>query len=430
MMTMMIGFGLKDLGLGPTDTAAPSAEPAPLAGPKALKQDSPLARAAYFVMSGTPAVVVDSPPGAGKTTLVTELVAMLMARMNLKVVVACPTRRGAEDIAQRIAAELGPDSTGRPQVILDVYGLEATHGVGTGQTAAPDSPVVRTVASCKKSPPECDLMVIDEAAQVTFADAADAAANADQVLLVGDPGQIGPVVTANMSVFEGLRTNPAVGAPEVFRRIPGTEVLSLPSTYRLGQETVDVIAPLYSFGFASSRPDRYLTDEHGERVSEIIPVQLEAASAFDAVETMVAVADLAHGLVGCQLVEELADGTSAARPLAERDIAVVVAHNAQVTKVRAILDSRGAQGIMVGTADKMQGGQWHAVVALDPLVGYTVASPHQLSTGRLCVMASRHMTSLLWCFEEGWEDALLDPELDQEASTLGRRVRRSLTGSA
>jgi hypothetical protein len=84
-----------------------------------------------------------------------------------------------------------------------------------------------------------------------------------------------------------------------------------------------------------------------------------------------------------------------------------------------------AETITVGTANSLQGGQWRAVVALDPFVGYTTATPHQLSPGRLCVMASRHMTHLTWVSDGGWELALMD--IDPDEAEKGRKVRQALT---
>jgi hypothetical protein len=79
-----------------------------------------------------------------------------------------------------------------------------------------------------------------------------------------------------------------------------------------------------------------------------------------------------------------------------------------------------------GTANGLQGGQWHAVVALDPLVGKTSAGEHQLSLGRLCVMASRHMTHLTWVYAENWKEVLATADEESDDVIVGSRVRRSL----
>lgn len=428
-----IGLDLSDFGFAPDDSFHPDdVAPAPLPEGRSLVDGSTLAKALYSVWSGTAVTVVDSPPGAGKTTLVTQLVSYLKERSDLKIIIACPTRRGAYDIAERIGVELGPDKEGNPQIALSVSGMTPPEGVSAGGsgTAGRNLPLVRTVASCKSSnPPVCDLMIVDEAYQVTFADISAAADGADQLLMVGDPGQIGPVVTADVSAFRGHDIAPQMRAPEVFAKKDYTEVHALNATYRLGQETVDAISCLYSFPFTSARPDRHLTDEDGDRVSEIVPLLVNPASTFDDLDTMVEVAEYAAGLIGVDLVEYDLDNQPFTRPLKAEDVAIVVAHNAQSSSITAVLRSLNADGIFVGTADKMQGGQWHSVVAVDPFIGYTSAGSHQLAPGRLCVMASRHMTHLTWVHDGGWEDALIDPDIDQEEARLGRKVRYALTAN-
>jgi hypothetical protein len=157
---------------------------------------------------------------------------------------------------------------------------------------------------------------------------------------------------------------------------------------------------------------------------------VDTAPTFDHLDTLVEVARYSAGLIGVELVEFDEDDQLFTRKLVASDIAIVVAHNAQASGITAILRSLKAEGIYVGTADKMQGGQWHAVVAMDPFIGYTSAGSHQLSPGRLCVMVSRHMTHLTWVFSVGWEEALMDPDIDQEEAKLGRRVRIALTEGA
>src|SRR5699024_12373345 len=51
---------------------------------------------------------------------------------------------------------------------------------------------VSTVASCRSRAPECDLLIFDEAYQATYADVLRSAENKSELLLVGDPVQIGP----------------------------------------------------------------------------------------------------------------------------------------------------------------------------------------------------------------------------------------------
>jgi hypothetical protein len=50
-------------------------------------------------------------------------------------------------------------------------------------------------------------------------------------------------VTADVSAFRGREVAPHMRAPEVFADMKGAEVHALTATYRVGQETVNAIAP-------------------------------------------------------------------------------------------------------------------------------------------------------------------------------------------
>jgi hypothetical protein len=66
--------------------------------------DPTVAAALFAAWSGDPAVVVASPPGAGKTRLVVHLAEQLYRRAVLKIAIAAQTRSQALDVANRTAA--------------------------------------------------------------------------------------------------------------------------------------------------------------------------------------------------------------------------------------------------------------------------------------------------------------------------------------
>lgn len=413
-------IGLDDLDLGlpakpAPSTAPPSATDSHVA-PRPLIPGSVLARALYAVMAGEPVVCVDSPPGAGKSTLVADVVAHLHRRTDLKVMVGAFTRQAAAEIAGRIAAVLPPGT-----VVLGVRGMDLPVGVvAPGVSADGERRVtVNTLASYKASGGAAmDVLVVDEAYQATFALVASAAAGASQVLLVGDPGQIGPVAPFPTHQWRGLRQAGHMRAPEVYAQRPGAVRLSLATTHRLGQATVDAIGCLYDFPFTSSRPDRRLVG-WPELTAEVI----DRPARRDDLAAMAAVADIAERYVG----EVLDEPGQAPRALAPSDVCVVAAHNAQVSTIAAVLRSRGLDDVTVGTADSLQGAQWHAVVALDPLTGVDTLSDHHTSLGRLCVMASRHLTHLCWVHDGTWPHALHTADIPEQALAAHLTVRAALT---
>ena len=85
-----------------SSTTTPAA-PAP--NPAAPHETDPSVAAALFAAwSGDPAVVVASPPGAGKTRLVVHLADQLHRRAGLSVAIAKQTRTQALDVTGRAAA--------------------------------------------------------------------------------------------------------------------------------------------------------------------------------------------------------------------------------------------------------------------------------------------------------------------------------------
>ena len=431
------GIDLDDIGLTPGDVEAkPVASSRPvqdaaLAPAGALTPGSPLAQTLFQVWSGRSVVSVESPPGAGKSTLICQAVTQLHLRSDLTITVATPTRRGALELAGRLAELLGAASNGEPRVTMGM-GVKAGENLpkNVGDPSKPTSLTrvvsVRTLASCKVKPPETDLLVVDEAYQAVFAQVALAAESAVQLLLVGDPGQIGPVVQSDTTAWANMAAGPHMRAPEVFAQDQDAFVLRLPSTFRLGQVTADAIAPLYDFPFTSVRPDRYLTDADGRQMPEIRPLLVDATDEFD-MKMLARIADEAVRFIGLQVTEATPDGP-VTRILDGSDVAVVVARSGQESAVTAMLRRHGpaTENVTVGTADRLQGGQWHAVVALDPLVGSDQVDDFRTGPGRLCVMCSRHMTSMVFLHDGRWEELLNAGVADPEAAEKGLAVRRAL----
>lgn len=432
-------INLADLGITPdvVSTAGRAHQPRPAATTsRSLVPGSLVARTLYSVLRGQPVVVVNAPPGAGKTTLLLEVIDHLMVRSEMTVRVCCPTRNGMRDVSKRLIERAESFPTLDYQVCPQDDSI--SHDADMAPTTA-RSVSVTTLASAMKQAPKVDLLIIDEAYQTTVADLLMAADGASQVLLVGDPGQIGPVVTHNTLPWNGLTAAPHHRAPDVFSQRQDAEVLHMDATYRLGADTVEVIAPLYDFEFGSRRPRRRICDPAGVTMPEIRQVRLTREQIDDVDENGArsarvaeAVAQIASSFVGLKAQHiEAETGATITRTIRPEDVAVVVSRNATSAAVEAHLASLDLAGITVGTADRLQGGQWQAVVALDPLAGPVTLSEHQLSLGRLCVMLSRHMTHLTWVHDgraiARLHDAVEEAGLGEESElAIGARVRQRL----
>lgn len=418
-----MALSLSDLNtLGISTKTPPRRQPSPEETARAvpswstLEPGSTVSRALFEVVSGRRVTIIDSPPGAGKSTATASMALWLADRTDMRVTIAAPTRNAATAIAEKIA-----EAEKSASVVLALSGLNEhrntsiyTPGSGAFQGGSGDI-VVRTMASLgMDASTETDLLIVDEAYQATYASMIAAGKASQQVLMVGDPGQIGPVVTSDTSLFADSEYAPNLRAPDVLRQHPSAKVLHLPRTYRLGARTVRAIAPLYDFPFDSGRPPRRVDGR-----DEIEGVVVDEA---DPIELYRKVAEVATDLVGQTLITD-----DHQRPLEETDVCVVAGDNMGVNGIAGFLSLTGHYpGITVGTADRLQGGQWHAVVAVDPLASASTVSDHHLAPGRLCVMASRHMTHMTWVHDGHWEESIAGQE-DVENPDLLLAVRRDLT---
>ncbi len=390
--------------------------------PPVLEVGGVPARVLYSVCAGTPVTVVDSPPGGGKTHAVVAIIAHLVNTLGLNVVLASPTGEQAIAVAHRLLEALHPSQIHFHLSDCDTSRLNPllhrpkdrpapTQSDGNAHGVA----YVRTIASVALSStwlmgvPE--VLVIDEAYQATFSWGAAAARGVQQVILVGDPGQIGPVVTVNTSGWDGFRLAPHRRAPEAFLHHKHTRI-TIDKTYRIGPASVDVLSSLYDFPFVSARPDRHVALDQ-RPLAEIEQIAVPRATSPVDPALIDAVA---------QRVVRLTSGTytdaAGTRALVPGDIAVLAALNAQVTAISAALGLLGLGEVKVGTADKLQGGQWVAAVSLDPTCSGQ-ASGHALSLGRLAVMLSRHMAHLTWVHDGTWRDLLAD---DDPSRTVRERL--------
>lgn len=368
---------------------------------------APARDALKAIWAGTETVILDSPPGAGKTEAISLIAPLLAGAGRFPVTVASPTVAGAYLIAERIQRQ----NTGVP-VMLTGGSFTPRRAAGVpcvSGNPAPGEIYVSTIASRGAGRGRTGIMIVDEAYQATALAVRNAARGADQLLLVGDPGQIGPVIPFDQTGFDMLEDNPAGRAPDVFASRKGTVRTHLESTWRLGAATVEAIAPLYSFPFASAR------SESGYEGNEILVAETGATSVIDP-RLMRTAADRACGLARRTVVR---DGREKAAT-----VAVIATRNEQTSILASMLAARAeGAGIVVGTADLLQGAEYDCVVAIDPLAGAATATGHAVALGRLCVMLSRHRTHLTFV-TASQVARLLDRET--EWGTVGMEVRERL----
>lgn len=394
-----------------------------------LLESPQLARILLAAWGGQPVVEAPACPGAGKSRLVALLAAALAHRAELRVAVASPTREQAAELARRITAV-----SDRCALVVSnsQKSVRGTQGVTTVQgrsvrwsRRSGGEILVGTTARFLFMDPSsaaADVLLVDEAWQVTYADLGALGALARQVVCVGDPGQVAPVVTGSTQRWDGNPTGPHLPAPEALRAAHGdaVTVYELTNSWRLGPRTCELVSQHFypQMPFTSRRPDEAVVNDEGAALPEVVSRPVPARYGPTDPALLNAVAERVRELTwhhyrrggGCE-------------PLTGHDIAVAVPHVSQAGAVRALL--AGVPGVLVGTINALQGLERPAVVALHPMAGYRTAEPFAMDPGRMCVALSRHRAHLTMITDPA-SDGVLDAGGDDTAAVRARKVLADL----
>jgi len=381
--------------------------------------------------AGEPAVRLDSPPGAGKTRVVEYLAVQALARLGERCMVVTQTNEQAFDVGRRLAQGF-PNLPFALFIRKDLVAPEDVTALPNLQLARADGdlpagPCVVIANAWKWSwvvdghVAPFDCQVIDEAYQLPDYRFHQIAGLATRVVLVGDPGQIAPVVTCEIERWKCDPTGPHVACPRaLIERHAGVRRLTLPVSRRLVSDTVDFIQPAFypelPFTALSAQGERGLRVRVGGAMPVDAAIDLAARGA-SLVE--VELPGLITGEVDEQLADtvvtlivrllqrraEVYDGDTE-RPIEAGMIGVVCAHVSQVNAIRERLPLELAD-VLVETADRFQGLERPVMLVHHPLSGRADASVFHLDAGRLCVMASRHRVVCFLVSRAGIEDLLL-----------------------
>ncbi|MCW3815902.1 AAA family ATPase [Micromonospora sp. DR5-3] len=361
-------------------------------------------------------VVVDSPPGAGKSTLVVRAAVELAAAGEPLIIIA-QTNEQVDDLIDRLARKAPELRIGR----LSATDYKPTDRVESHETVrvaakvadlAASAVIIGTAAKWATVAEGCwPWAIVDEAYQMRSDALLRVAGRFERALFVGDPGQLDPFSTVETARWTGLTWDPMQSAvATLLRHNPDLPVHRLPVSWRLPATAAPVVAaafyPFTGFRAGTGHADRALTlTEPGPGDAYDATVDLAAATGWGLYElparhtlrtdgeaaaacAALALRVLARGAVA--ISEQAPDGA----PVTADRIAIGAAHRDQVAAIRARLGEAGA-GITVDTANRLQGREYDVTVVLHPLSGRRDATAFHLESGRLCVLASRHRHACL-----------------------------------
>ncbi|MEU1667072.1 AAA domain-containing protein [Streptomyces sparsogenes] len=360
-------------------------------------------------------LVVDSPPGAGKSTLVARA-ADALAQSSAPCAVIAQTNSQVDHLVRRFARHHPHLRTAR------LTGTE--HTVPGDLQAHPGIRIGTRIENLEKT---ADVIVgtamkwatvtdrrwpwaiIDEAYQMRSDMLLWTAGLFDRALFVGDPGQLDPFSAVETDRFQGLSHDPMNSAVAVLlannRDLP---VHSLPVSWRLPPSAVPLISdafyPFTPFHTGSREADRTLTFpitgmrtptdeviEHAARTGWALfelPARITGQHDAEAFQAVLGIAERLLARRAITTCEENPQG----HVLLPGDIAIGTAHRSQAHHIRALLARQYPQlhGITVDTANRLQGCEFRVTIVLHPLSGRGDASAFHLEAGRLCVLTSRH----------------------------------------
>jgi uncharacterized protein len=283
-------------------------------------------------------LVIQGPPGSGKTWVSGRLIARLLAA-GKRVGVAATSHKAIHKLLAEVEAA-GIDvrgvkraTTGNPESFYDGELIDNV----TERAECLEAPLVGGTAwlhAHEDCDGRLDYLFVDEAGQVSLADALAMGTCARNLVLVGDPQQLAQVLQgthpdgAGVSVLQHL-----LGADAT---IPPSRGLFLETTYRLHPDICGYISEEFYEG--RLRPD----PRTAERTTPLgtglrfVPVEHDGCRQESQVEAE---------LVAREVERLLAAGVP------KREIMVVAPYNAQVNLLRELLPEE----VPVGTVDKFQG---------------------------------------------------------------------------
>lgn len=397
------------------------------------------------------AVLVEAPPGAGKSSLAVSVSNALTSHdKTLRLPIVTQTNEQADDlvlslrrkhphiVVARLHGGGGPSnamleaaSTGPKLMLSSDHNSQDVQQAHVVVATARKWEFVRSGQQRAGNIRKYDLALIDEAYQMRSDALLGIAELFHRLICVGDPGQLDPFTTVDDALWKGLQHSPSRTAMGTLRAFhPHITPHQLPTSWRLPPSAASIISaafyPFSSFDAGTKTSQRSLVLGKGRVGADEAALDRAAADGWAYLElperlTVRTDREIASRLAS--LTQRLLDRAAVVcdemrpegRPLEPSDVAIVAAHNDQVHAVRYALRQSGVDpdSLVVSTANKVQGREYEVVFVWHPLAGRRDATTFHLEAGRMCVMLSRHRQACLVVGRAGAERLLAEfPDAD------------------
>lgn len=432
--------------------------------------------------------IITAAPGSGKSTSLLNIAIKLLEQDGVqRIAIAAQTNNQATDLAIKLADLL--EKANKPadmairfasELLTRPKDFKGRWVTKTDQVQPAKDAIVISTASkwgqaiAKDASFRTDFVLVDEAYQMAWATFMQVSCLGARFILIGDEGQIDPVVPVDASRWDVATFPPQWPAPKVLQSLGvstyGEDYLrkELEYCWRLPYESIEFIEPFYERLGLHVKPvaqagDRSLTfgqapqGEHAKvlnMMADGAPTLVtlpsaEVGSPLDAdLAVAKAIAQTLHALLVSQPSYQRKDKKeTSATSLKLSDIAICSTKRAmnslienEIQSVIKQFPSAGTAalpnyGLRVDTPERLQGLEFKVVLVVHPLSTALRPTEFDLATGRLCVMASRHEVALA-IFSREHILTTLDCQLPQatqspslaDAAGEGHKIHREFIG--
>jgi predicted RecB family nuclease len=306
-------------------------------------------------------LAIQGPPGTGKTYTAAHLVHALVLR-GKRVGITATSHPAINNVLDQVMKVFKANGDTESLKAVRQKGgsaglpAEVKEAIKLGSNSICGDPEFKLVAGTtwvfasqemRDSP--VDILIVDEAGQMSLADTLAASLSAHNLLLVGDPLQLPQVTQASHPDLSGRSVLEHILGDEV--TMPPTRGVFLKESRRMHPDVCDFISEqIYEGKLSSYEACRHQTTVAGTGL-RWIPADHKGNTTSSTEEVDLVVAEILR-LVGTDWVNE----KRVTRPLGPKDFVIVTPYNDQRRLFRERLEACAeTAGVEVGTVDKFQG---------------------------------------------------------------------------